>query len=92
LHNEFGHYFGEPHIPSMIHQGEFGSCCKDLKESMEMPHNSMFRIEDNDVLYLTIGSINTPEGKGWFDRAVIFCPFCGKQLQTRDDIQRKSNG
>ena len=52
--------------------------------------NSMFRVEENGVLYLTVGFVETEQGPGWFDRAIIFCPFCGKQLQTNEEIAAKS--
>ena len=74
-----------------MHEGEFGSCCKDLGDSMRTPSQSMFHVEDNGVLYFTVGYVDTDEGRGWFDQAVIFCPFCGSQLQSREDIARKSH-
>lgn len=68
----------------------FGSCCKDLGDAMNLPSNSFFRIEENGVLFLTIGYTQTDEGTGWFDQAVIFCPFCGQELQDREDIKLKT--
>ena len=65
-------------------------CCKDLADAMTSPPNSFFRVEENDVLYLTVGYVQTTEGTGWFDQAVIFCPFCGTKLQDKEEIQRKS--
>jgi hypothetical protein len=63
-------------------------CCKDLADAMTGPPNSFFRIEENGVLYLTVGYVQTSEGPGWFDQVVIFCPFCGKKLQDREEIKR----
>jgi len=57
---------------------------------MKTPPNSMFRVEKNGVLYFTVGYVATEQGPGWLDQAVIFCPFCGKQLQSKEDIARKS--
>ncbi len=74
----------------MIHNGPFGSCCGDLEDAMKTPPNSMFRVEENGVLYFTFGYVATEQGPGWFDQAVLFCPFCGKQLQSKEDIARKS--
>ena len=68
---------------------EFATCCKDLKDVMEVP-NSFFRFEYNGVLYLTVGYVATEKGPGFFDQAVLHCPFCGKQLQTREEISSKS--
>ncbi|MBK7884011.1 MAG: hypothetical protein IPJ81_09560 [Chitinophagaceae bacterium] len=71
--------------------GKFGSCCNDLKDAMDpgIVPNSFFRVEENGVLYQTIGYIDTEDGPGFFDQAVIFCPFCGKQLQDKDEINSK---
>ncbi len=68
----------------------FGSCCKDFYEAMTSPPNSFFRVENNGVLFLTIGYIQSEEGTGWFDQAVIFCPFCGVKLQDREEIKLKT--
>lgn len=57
---------------------------------MEGPPNSFFRIEDNGLLYFTVGYMKTDQGPGFYDQAVIFCPFCGKQLQTRESIATKA--
>jgi hypothetical protein len=66
------------------------NCCRDLQEAMTSPDNSFFRIEENGVLFLTIGYTQTEQGTGWFDQAILYCPFCGKTLQTRDEIALKS--
>lgn len=67
----------------------FGSCCKDLHDAMTVP-NSAFRVEDNGVLYLTVGHVQTEQGQGQSDSAVLYCPFCGRQLQEKDEIARKA--
>jgi hypothetical protein len=74
----------------MMHDGPFGSCCADLADAMNAPPNSMFRVEENGVLYFSVGFVETEQGPGWFDQVVIFCPFCGKQLQSKEEIARKS--
>lgn len=48
----------------------------------------LLRVEDNGVFYMAVGAIKTTEGIGWFDHAVLFCPFCGIQLQTKEEIAR----
>jgi hypothetical protein len=73
------------------HKGPFGSCCEDLDRSMNLEMTeSFFRIENNGVLYLTIGYIATDNGPGFFDAAVMFCPFCGKQLQDREEVAARA--
>ncbi len=77
------HFFGKA-------AAEFGSCCDDLKHAMTVPPNPLFRISESGGLYLTVGYVQSDEGIGWMDQAVIFCPFCGKRLQSKEDIQIKS--
>ena len=77
---------------SEMYKGSFGSCCKDLSDAMKQPPNSFFFVEKNNVLYLTVGYAQTEKGPGWFDQAVIYCPFCGKQLQSREEIAKKARG
>ena len=52
------------------------------------PPNSLFMVSDKGVLFLSVGFVMTENGPGWFDHAVRFCPFCGKELQTDDEIRR----
>ena len=70
----------------------FGSCCGDLRDAMKTPPNSFFRVEGNGVLYLTIGYGQTEQGRAWFDQAVLYCPFCGAELQDRDEIRASVQG
>ena len=69
----------------------YGSCCKDLHDAMISVPHSLFRVEDNGVLYLTVGYEQTPQGTAWFDQAPIFCPFCGSQIQDREEIRIKAS-
>jgi hypothetical protein len=75
----------------VMSKNEFGSCCKDLKDAMTAPPASFFRVEESGVLYLTVGYVQTKQGPGWFDQAVIYCPFCGQKIQDRDEIAQRAN-
>jgi hypothetical protein len=55
---------------------------------MHSEFTSNFLIGENGVLYLTVGSLETPEGPGFFDSAVLFCPFCGNELQRKEEIEK----
>jgi hypothetical protein len=69
---------------------EFGKCCADLADAMSSPPVSMLRVEENGVLYISVGYAKTDQGVGWFDHAVLYCPFCGTPLQSRAEIQNRS--
>ncbi len=69
---------------------KFGQCCEDLRHALNFPPESLFRVESNGVLYLSVGYANTVDGPGWFDQAVLFCPFCGTALQSREEIRRRA--
>jgi hypothetical protein len=68
----------------------FGTCCKDLGDAMHAPPTSLLRVEENGVLYLAVGYAKTDRGIGWYDQAVLFCPFCGAQLQNREEIRKRA--
>ena len=70
----------------------FGSCCKDLADAMNDVPNPLFHVEENGVLFLTVGYVMTENGPGWFDQAALFCPYCGGQLQTLDEIRARTSG
>jgi hypothetical protein len=38
---------------------EFGSCCKDLKDSLTIPKQEFFWVSEEGVLYLMIGGVQT---------------------------------
>lgn len=75
-----------------LYKGNFGTCCTDLADALnkrKIP-NSFFVVSANNILYQTIGYVNTAEGPGYFDKAVIFCPFCGKKLQDKTEIKQRA--
>ena len=55
-----------------------------------MPQQKFLWTDNQGVLYLTIGGIKTEQGMGWMDQAVLFCPFCGTRLQTKEEIRSES--
>jgi hypothetical protein len=68
----------------------FGSCCDDLREALETPETKLIKVGPEGILYLTVGSVKTDAGTAWMEQAVLYCPFCGAQLQTEDDLLRKA--
>lgn len=57
---------------------------------MTIPHEKFVWTSEQGVLYLTIGRVQTEQGVGWMDQAVLYCPFCGTRLQTKEDIRLKA--
>jgi hypothetical protein len=74
-----------------LHKGHFGSCCKDLSDVMKINMEPMLWVTPKEVLVMTIGYAKGKDGDIWFDRAIIYCPFCGKHLQTLEEIAEKAN-
>ncbi|RAI03610.1 hypothetical protein DLJ53_03735 [Acuticoccus sediminis] len=68
-------------------------CCAALAEVLKGPGEgadpALF-VDDDGVLTMVVATLQTPGGLGFFDRAVLFCPFCGTGLQTQDQINRKA--
>lgn len=74
-----------------VHQGPFGSCCKDLADCMQQP-NSLIKTSEDGTLFLTIGYVRTEQGTGWFDHAILYCPFCGRRLQDPKVLADRARG
>ena len=70
---------------------EFGSCCDELKEVVESSEfDPLIAVGDNGILYMSIGMLQAEEGEAnVVDHPVFFCPFCGTQVQTVEDIEAK---
>ena len=64
----------------------FGTCCEDLRQAMHPGKNSMFSVEDG-VLFLNVAIVPMQDATGWFTKPVRFCPFCGTELQSAEDIR-----
>lgn len=57
----------------------------------EVPSPFFAVSEGDSVLYLAVGYTKTKEGNtAWFDSTVMFCPFCGAQLQTKEEVAAKA--
>ena len=74
-----------------MEQRRFGTCCENLMEATTQLHEQavrMFRVLDDGTFFLTV-AIGPNEGRtAFYDMAVLFCPFCGIGLQTRDELRR----
>ena len=69
---------------------EFGSCCSELETCFsDVIPEKHFRIEEDGVLFLTIGHVVTEDETGWFDSKVFYCPFCGTNIQPLAKADRK---
>ena len=70
----------------------FGSCCETLKDALAGGEfEPLIAVGEDGVLYLSVGMVEIEdEGPGMIDHAVMFCPFCGTQLQTEDEVEAKS--
>ncbi|ANK93459.1 MULTISPECIES: hypothetical protein [Rhizobium] len=67
-------------------------CCDSLKgvvaELPEPAAPTVYRA-DNGVLMMVVGLVQTEEGLGYLDQAILHCPFCGTKLQDAKAIAEK---
>jgi hypothetical protein len=73
----------------------FGSCCAELKDAMSGEEfEPLLTVGDDGVLYMSVGLIDLEqeEEPGMVDHPIFFCPFCGKGLQTVDEVRAKTGG
>ena len=73
--------------------GAFGSCCTELKEAMSGDEfEPLITVGEDDVLYMSVGLVELDEDEpGMVDHPIFFCPFCGKRLQTPEEVREKSD-
>jgi hypothetical protein len=62
-----------------------------LKDVMEGDEVSEPLIgEENGVLFMSVAVVNAEEDAGnTYESPVLFCPFCGTQLQTQAEVEAK---
>jgi len=67
-------------------------CCDLLGEvvaGLPEPVQPMLHVSEDGVLMMVVGVVETEDGPGYLDQAVMHCPFCGTQLQDADSIAQK---
>ena len=70
----------------------FGSCCEELKEALEGgDFEPLITVGEDGVIYLTVGLVDLEdEEPGLVDHPLFYCPFCGKGLQTPEEVRAKA--
>jgi hypothetical protein len=74
------------------------SCCKVLKHCLEFGDDRAFRRAGRDTGPLMVRAMSSlyqargGQERQFHEQAVIFCPFCGRQLQTAEDVERFMRG
>ncbi|TAX73919.1 hypothetical protein ELI03_20180 [Rhizobium leguminosarum] len=67
-------------------------CCGSLKgvvaDLPEPAAPTVYRA-DNGVLMMVVGLVQSDEGLGYLDQAIMHCPFCGTKLQDANAIAEK---
>ncbi|QJX07167.1 MULTISPECIES: hypothetical protein [Rhizobium] len=67
-------------------------CCNSLKgvvEDLPEPAAPTVYRADNSVLMMVVGLVQSEEGLGYLDQAIMHCPFCGTKLQDANAIAEK---
>jgi hypothetical protein len=62
---------------------------QEMKDALTTSPNPLFRVSEWGVLCLAVGYAESGQGLVWMDQVVIYCPFCGKRLQSQEGIRRK---
>lgn len=72
--------------------GAFGSCCGDLNDAMSgEDFEPLITVGEDGVLYMSVGLVELEDDEpGMVDHPVFFCPFCGKGLQTPEEVKAKT--
>jgi hypothetical protein len=75
-----------------IPEHNFGTCCDELKEAMSgEDFEPLISVGEDGVLYMSVGLVEIDDDDpGMLDHPVFFCPFCGKGVQTADEVRTKT--
>ena len=68
-------------------------CCNILEKALTLGDKQMFRVMGEQrpgplvvSVYYIAREYEGQMATLWTDNAVLFCPFCGTQLQTKDSV------
>jgi hypothetical protein len=79
--------------PILTHN--FGGCCAELKDAMSGEEfEPLLTVGDDGVMYMSVGLVDLEDDDepGMVDHPMFFCPFCGTELQTVEDVRAKTGG
>jgi hypothetical protein len=75
-----------------INTGDFGKCCGELKDAISGEEfEPLITVGEDGVLYMSVGLVDLEDDEpGMVDHPMFFCPFCGKGVQTQEDVRAKA--
>ena len=62
------------------------ACCEDMETCLSAGPDSALFEHDSGLILLNAGRVQQDGEDGNLFLTVQFCPFCGTELQTEDDI------
>jgi hypothetical protein len=84
---------GDDTINATAGAHSFGTCCTELKDAMSGEEfEPLLTVGDDGVLYMSVGLVDLQEEDepGMVDHPLFFCPFCGKKLQSVEEVRAKT--
>ena len=74
--------------------GKFGGCCETMKDVLTSEEFEPLIADEEGVLYMSIGLMEAEkeDEPNMVDHPVFFCPFCGKQVQTPQEVDALTGG
>lgn len=77
---------------STVDMGKFGTCCAELKDALSGDEfEPLIALGEDGVLYMSVGLIDLEdEEPGMVEHPMFYCPFCGTQVQTEDEVKAKA--
>ena len=82
----------------MSNDKQSSPCCDELDNVINSEEvTPLIHRDETGVLYMSVGCVQLDENEddddgnnlGWLDAAVFYCPFCGTQLQTAEEVDEK---
>ena len=79
--------------PILTHN--FGNCCAELKDAMSGEEfEPLLTVGDDGVMYMSVGLVDLEDEDepGMVEHPMFYCPFCGTELQTVEEVRAKTGG
>ena len=65
----------------------FEPCCESLRQAMAGgAFEPLIAVGEDNIVYITIGIVDDEDEPGMVDHPLLFCPFCGTQVQSEEDV------
>jgi hypothetical protein len=68
-------------------EDQIGFCCEELEDAVSSDADAALIEHDSGLILLNLGQREADGETGTVLATIRFCPFCGTEIQTDEDIE-----